>query len=50
MRWNLEKKPDKCQETEDGVCNNKAYSKNKIGMGMWYWVCRKHHERYNLGK
>ena len=51
MEWNLKEKPERCQDTEDGeICTNKAYSINRLTPNMFYWVCRKHHDRYNLGK
>ena len=49
MIWNLEERPEKCQDTEDGICDNKAYSKNYLNENRFYWVCRKHHRIYNLG-
>ena len=50
FEWNLKEKPKFCQdEDEDGKCTNLAYSKNFILKNRYYWVCRKHHKRYNLG-
>ena len=50
MIWNLKEKPKQCQATEDGECTNKAHSINRINPDKYYWVCRKHHNLYNLGK
>ena len=50
MIWNLEIKPKTCQDWEDGECKNKTYSKNYLTPQRFFWVCRKHHNKYNLGK